>query len=48
MSNKFIGIPDLESKTANEIIQFQEMELRKLLRYLSKHSIFYQNVFKAN
>ena len=27
MSNKFIGIPDLESKTANEIIQFQEILL---------------------
>lgn len=48
MSNKFGDILNLETKTANEIIQFQEVELRKLLLYLSEHSTFYQNVFKTN
>jgi len=39
-------IPDIETKTAKEIEQFQEQELNKLLRYVNTHSRFYTSLFK--
>ena len=39
-------IPEIELKSSQEIKQFQEGELRKLLYYLKDNSTYYQRVFK--
>jgi phenylacetate-CoA ligase len=39
-------IPEIEKATITEIKMFQEVELKKLLSYLSLHSAYYQKVFK--
>lgn len=43
-----MAISDIEFKTREEIKQFQEQELQKLLTYLNQHSAFYSNLFKKN
>ena len=39
-------IPEIELKSPQEIKQFQEDELKKLLHYLKDNSTYYQRVFK--
>lgn len=39
-------IPEIELKSSQEIKQFQEDELKKLLYYLKDNSTYYQRVFK--
>lgn len=39
-------IPEIELKSSQEIKQFQEDELKKLLYYLKDNSTYYQSVFK--
>ena len=39
-------IPEIELKSPQEIKQFQEGELKKLLHYLKDNSVFYQRVFE--
>lgn len=39
-------IPEIELKSSQEIKQFQEDELKKLLHYLKDNSTYYQRVFK--
>ena len=39
-------IPEIELKSPQEIKQFQERELKKLLHYLKDNSVFYQRVFE--
>jgi len=39
-------IPEIELKSSQEIKQFQEDELKKLLHYLKDNSTYYQSVFK--
>ena len=39
-------IPEIEKASIAEIKTFQEAELKKLLRYLSENSSYYQKVFK--
>jgi phenylacetate-CoA ligase len=41
-------IPAIEAKSLDEIRIFQEQELKKLLKYLHKHSKFYNNLFKKH
>jgi phenylacetate-CoA ligase len=41
-------IPDIEQKTSQEIIQFQQKKLQELLAYASTHSKFYQSHFKQH
>ncbi|RMA65713.1 phenylacetate--CoA ligase family protein [Ulvibacter antarcticus] len=41
-------IPEIEKATKDEIQQFQEQELKKLLGYLSENSTYYQGVFNDN
>lgn len=41
-------IPEIERQPAGEIKVLQQQKLKELLRYLSAHSAFYQNLFKAN
>lgn len=41
-------IPIIENKTAAEIKLLQEQILKELLQYVSSHSRYYQNLFKAN
>lgn len=40
--------PDIEYKLPDEIRHFQEERLQELISYLSAHSRYYQNLFKAN
>ncbi|MEZ4801496.1 MAG: AMP-binding protein [Gelidibacter sp.] len=40
--------PDIEFQTQETIKAFQEMKLKKTLKYLSQHSPFYQRLFKSN
>lgn len=40
--------PDIEYKSPAVIQRFQEEKLQKLMAYLSSHSRYYQNLFKAN
>lgn len=41
-------IPDIETKSLNEIQQFQEKKLVQLLSYVNTYSKFYQSRFKEN
>jgi phenylacetate-CoA ligase len=41
-------IPEIEKKSEKEISLFQERELKILLNYLEKNSLFYKNHFKRN
>lgn len=41
-------IPEIEKKISHEIKAFQEQKLKELLQYVSKHSGYYQQVFKEN
>lgn len=41
-------IPDIETRSLDEIRTFQEQELAKLLDYLEKNSAFYGRMFKKN
>jgi len=41
-------IPDIESKTKDEIKRFQEQLLVKHIEYLSGHSLYYQDLFRTN
>ncbi len=41
-------IPDIETKSREEIVAFQEKKLKETLGYLKKHSNFYKNVFNQN
>ena len=40
--------PDIEFQPTDVIKTFQEKELRKMLRYLKKHSPYYQNLFNIH
>src|SRR6478609_6324549 len=42
------SIPDIEQRTSEEIVQFQQQKLQELLVYAAAHSRFYQNHFKKN
>jgi phenylacetate-CoA ligase len=42
------NIPEIETKSAVEIKTFQEKKLKELLSYVSAHSVYYRNLFKAN
>jgi phenylacetate-CoA ligase len=46
--NPFFSIPDIETKSHEEISKFQNLELQKLLLYLSNNSEFYQKHFKLH
>ena len=41
-------IPEIELKSPQEIKQFQEDELKKLLHYLEDNSVYYQRIFKKH
>ena len=41
-------IPEIELKSPQEIKQFQEVELKKLIQYLEANSSYYQKVFKQH
>ena len=41
-------IPEIETKSPEEISSYQELELGKLLEYLKSKSVFYNNLFKKN
>jgi len=43
-----MAIPEIESKSLEEIKLFQEKEMKKLLEYLQKNSRFYTAVFKKH
>lgn len=41
-------IPPIELQSAEEISSYQEGRIRELLSYLSRHSPYYQNLFRSN
>jgi phenylacetate-CoA ligase len=41
-------IPEIETRSLDEIKLYQNEQLQHLLQYLNKHSLFYQKLFSAN
>jgi len=41
-------IPEIETKSKEEIKRFQEGKLSEVLEYLQAHSLFYQDMFKKH
>ena len=41
-----MDIPEIETKSRNEIRKFQEEKLRELMQYLANNSPFYQKLFQ--
>lgn len=48
MRNKFVGITAIGMKTAMKLFNFKKWNQKTASILYLKHSIFYQNVFKAN
>lgn len=48
MLNNLFNIPEIELKSQDEIVDFQNVKLKKLLKYLNSNSKFYQSHFKKN